>query len=92
MTRATFPMAMLAALALTGCASSTGSAVRPSLADPPAGLTRVCDDPVTLAGLADLDQATVVTVWARDRAALTTCKRRHSGLRAFYGLRDTALR
>jgi len=34
----------------------------------------------------------VVTVWARDRAALATCKRRHEGLRAFYGLRDTALR
>ncbi len=87
---------LVAGSILTGCASSTGSAVRPSLAEPPAGLTRECDDPVRLAAAADAgtaaSQAAVVGLWARDRAALVACKRRHQGLRTFYGVRDVGLR
>ena len=88
--------AMLAGSALTGCASSTGSAVRPSLAEPPAGLTRDCDDPVRLAGetgaAAGIGQSAVVALWASDRAALVACKGRHRGLKTFYGVRDAGLR
>lgn len=87
--------AMLAASALTGCVSSTGSAIRPDLADPPAGLTRDCDDPVRVSGGTDgeaIGQGRVVELWATDRAALVACKRRHQGLRTFYLARDAALR
>ena len=96
MTPGTCLTAMLAALALTGCASSTGSAGRPALSDPPAVLTRDCDDPVAVsagpgAG-AGMGQTRVVELWAQDRAALVSCKARHGGLRTFYGVRDVALR
>ncbi|MGX1309358.1 hypothetical protein AB7M35_004116 [Amorphus suaedae] len=70
--------------------------MRPSLAEPPASLTRECDDPVRLSAATDAgaaaSQAAVVELWARDRAALVTCKRRHQGLRTFYGVRDAGLR
>lgn len=90
--------AMLAGSALTGCASSSGSAVAPSLADPPAGLIRDCDDPVRLSeGAANpagagIAQGAIVRLWAQDRAALVACKGRHRGLRAFYAARDQGLR
>jgi len=90
--------AMLAVSALTACSSSTGSAVRPHLADPPSGLTRACDDPVRLAGNAGAEvgtaigQGRVVELWSQDRAALVACKARHRGLAEFYQVRDAGLR
>ncbi|MDQ0317822.1 hypothetical protein J2S73_004309 [Amorphus orientalis] len=33
-----------------------------------------------------------MTLWAKDRAALVTCGKRHAGLVRFYDLRDAALR
>ena len=88
-------IATLAVSVLTACGSSIGSVAPPHLADPPTGLTRICEDPVRLAGAgigAAIGQAVVVERWAQDRAALVECKGRHRGLLEFYRVRDEGLR
>lgn len=70
------PALGLAALALTACAGSTVSDLRPA---PPPSLTAACARPVALPDRA-ITQGEAEVFWGRDRRALRACGSRHAGL------------
>jgi hypothetical protein len=60
------------------------------LAEPPAALAAECEDPAALPDKA-LSAGEVERLWAKDRAALVSCRDRHSGAMRFYARRDAGL-
>jgi hypothetical protein len=87
----TMAFAVSTAALATGCGQS---AVLTRLTDaglqPPAALTKPCDDVGDLPAGA-LSAGVVERLWARDRAALADCGTRHDETVQFYAERDRRL-
>jgi hypothetical protein len=86
------------ALTLTACVGSGASVVdgkpvlelRSPRAVPPSELTRPCSGPQKLAD-GPLSAGAVERGWAKDRAALASCRAKHGAALKFYRRRDLGL-
>ena len=80
-------MLIVAQLVVTACSESIGSVEPPKLANPPRGLTLLCNKPVELP-LHPLSQLEVEVLWIDDRNNLIGCGLRLQSLIDFYKSRD----